>query len=475
MHRSKIISLLATCNGHELKRFRVFLNSPYFNQYPEVLVLFDHLKAHWPEFGAGIEKESIFQFVWPEEPFNAAQLRHLTSRLCQLLETFWSVQAVMKDPFEKDRLLLNTFEDRNLDKYFLQTLNQLEEKLKGGVQRDSVYHFRRFQLAQASHSYTIHRQNRQLESSIENVLEALDTWYFSRKLMFSCAAINRQNILSIQSDLGFLKEIQQHLTSVPKEIQPVVEVYLRILEFLEDVNQEEAYQRLLVLLETHKQAFPQEELSVMYAFALNYCIRQLNLGKADYLAKLFDLYLLVVEEQLLFIAGYLPPQHFKNIVTVGLRLARFEEVQQFVAASARYVPVPFRENATIYSHAELHFYQEEYGESLRLLQEVEFTDVFYHLDAKSLLLKTYYELFDPDPLFSLVDAFRVYLRRNRKISDYQRTIYRNLVKFTNWLMRARLGDRRILRKLTQEMASSPDVSSLVWLQAKLEELTPSAN
>ena len=473
MEQTKLIALLRVCTGYELRRFQVFITSDYFNQYPETIILFNYLRALHPEFPEEkLNKKEVFAQIWPGESVDPSRLRYLSSRLCKLLETFWSVQSLMKDSFEQDRRLLETYHQRNLDKYFRQTLNRAGNELEKGEYRDEEYYFRQFMLARASHSYTIEHQNRELESSIEHLLKYLDTWYFSNKLKFACAAVNRQNILAVESDLGMLDEIQQFLSGLKEGMDPGVEIYLRILEFLREVNNEEAYMRLLGLLESHKNKFPHHELSVMYSFALNYCIRQLNLGKTAYLSQLFELYLVVTNDRLIFSEGQLPAQHFKNIVTVGLRLGRYGDIEKFIQEFAGYIPVSFRENARIYSHASIHFFKQEYGLALKLLQQVEFTDVFYHLDAKSLLLKTYYELLDPEPFFSLVDTFRIYLRRNRSISDYQRKIYRNLVRFSRWLMQAKLGDRRVVKKLKEEVRGEPEAADLRWLKEKMAEFNP---
>ena len=52
-----------------------------------------------------------------------------------------------------------------------------------------------------------------------------------------------------------------------------------------------------------------------------------------------------------------------------------------------------------------------------MLLKVEFNDVYYHLDSKSLLMKVYFELDEYDAFSSLVDAFKIYLRRNQTISE----------------------------------------------------------
>jgi hypothetical protein len=91
------------------------------------------------------------------------------------------------------------------------------------------------------------------------------------------------------------------------------------------------------------------------------------------------------------------------------------------------------------------------------------------LDSKILLLKTYYELEEVDAFFSLIDSFYVYLRRNDLISNYQKTICLNFVKFVKKLMRIKLGDKKAAEKLLEEIQETKHVASISWLIKKTSD------
>jgi hypothetical protein len=118
----------------------------------------------------------------------------------------------------------------------------------------------------------------------------------------------------------------------------------------------------------------------------------------------------------------------------------------------------------------LNFYKQQYGKVARILQTVEFTDVFYNLDSRSLLMKTYYELNEFEALFTFSDTFSNYLRRNKHISAYQKTVYLNLVKFITRLARVKNRDGAISVKLKTEIETSREVADATWLKSKVEEL-----
>src|SRR5690606_12553717 len=124
------------------------------------------------------------------------------------------------------------------------------------------------------------------------------------------------------------------------------------------------------------------------------------------------------------------PSNYKNIVTLGIRLKEFDWTDRFIEKYKETLAPQFRQNAYTYNLASYYVGKKEYKSALKLLQKVEFVDVFYHLDAKAMMLRMYYELDDTEALESLMQTFKAYLNRNKLISNYQNEVYLNLIKYT---------------------------------------------
>jgi len=107
-----------------------------------------------------------------------------------------------------------------------------------------------------------------------------------------------------------------------------------------------------------------------------------------------------------------------------------------------------------------------------LLQEVQYNDIFYQLDAKTTLLKTYYELGEWQPLYSLKDSFRILLRRKRLITPQQKANYLNLLNFSMRVFRIDVKDTFKLKKLKQEIMAANNVADKSWLVEKIVEICP---
>ena len=117
-----------------------------------------------------------------------------------------------------------------------------------------------------------------------------------------------------------------------------------------------------------------------------------------------------------------------------------------------------------------HFFQKNYDEVLTLLRSVEFTDFYYHLDSKSLLLKTYFELEETDALFSLIEAFKIYIKRNNLIPGYQKSGYNNMIKLSAKLYKWKLNPKNNLKDIIDEFNTTKPVVDILWMRKKLEDM-----
>ena len=102
-----------------------------------------------------------------------------------------------------------------------------------------------------------------------------------------------------------------------------------------------------------------------------------------------------------------------------------------------------------------------------MLHNVEFSDTTYHLGAKIIQIKSYYELHETDALYSLVDAFAIYLRRNKQISDYIKQANQHFLRFV-----------KKLYQLKEQKLFSPKTAiqtQLLSLHKELQNTSPLAN
>ncbi len=118
--------------------------------------------------------------------------------------------------------------------------------------------------------------------------------------------------------------------------------------------------------------------------------------------------------------------------------------------------------------ARVNFFQKKYDAVLTLLQAVEYNDIFYMLDAKVTLIKTFYEIKEYESLDALLDSFSILLRRKKSISQQYKTIYLRFIRFVKQLLKANSKIKH--KQLLAQLEEAKNVADKGWLLEKAKEL-----
>ncbi len=248
-------------------------------------------------------------------------------------------------------------------------------------------------------------------------------------------------------------------------------VYYQIYLLYTELENEDHYHKLIELLDKYSIYFPEEAVKdELYMSAQNYCIRKINQGNQRFQKELFFLYQTLLKKEIIVANGVLSPWYFRNIVVVALRLGEYAWTEDFIIKFQDFLEEDFRRNTVTYNLAQLYFYQKKYGKVIEQLRNVEYEDVTYNLNSKAMLIATYYETDETEPLYSLFESFRTYLNRHKNIPDNRRANFKNLIKFTKALLNLNSGDKLSVDKLREEVIVSKNVASKEWLLEKITEL-----
>ena len=204
---------------------------------------------------------------------------------------------------------------------------------------------------------------------------------------------------------------------------------------------------------------------------MNYCIyTKINKDRADYYLELFSLYKIALANEIIFTNGHLNPHHYKNIITISLRLNKFDWVENFIEKYTHLLPESDKDNAYNYNLANVYFSKKEYFKVIEQLREVEYQNITYALGSKLLLLRTYFELKEDTALYSLMDSFRIYLRRNREITAAVKQQYMNTLRFTKNIANIAPYDEKAKTKIIDKINNCKSLVLKDWLLEKVSEI-----
>lgn len=475
MHQNKSITILKTFSSAEMRQLEDFIASPFFNKSQTAIRVFEVLKEAYPKFDSPVlERNNLFQQIFPDEKYNEQKLRYLLTDLTKLIEEFLCIKAVSDEELFKLHLLLYTYRQRKLEKPFLSAYKSAQKLLEDWPRRDVSHSFYEYLIQEDMYRFASDKQEHLQKSNLQNVVDSLDKYFILNKMRYSAEILNNRNVVAINYKLFLYEEIMNHLRNNPLDDVPAAKIYYNVIQTLTEPDNKVHYQTLLQLLKEYRDIFSKDELFDMYVYAKNFCIRRINNGATEYIRELFDLYKVILENRIIFRDSYMSQWDYKNIVYLGLRLEEYAWVKNFIIKYNDELDPKTRKNAYTYNMANYNFFLSNYDETLTLLRSVEFSDVYYHLDSKSLLLKTYFELEETEPFFSLIDAFKVYIKRNNQIPHTQKNNYNNLIKFISKLYKWKLNPKNNLQKIADEIEHTKPIADIIWLRKKLAQSTERA-
>lgn len=438
MKDSKLLALIQGFEKEDFRAFSDFIRSPYFNKREELVVLYEYLKKCAPNFSSKkITREQVFAVVNQEDVFDNKLMNHQMNYLAKLVETYLGLRHYENATNQQELDILEELVDRKLDKHYeflkVKTKNKIEEK----AIRDSDFYHECFQYATIANQQFLKTDVRRYDAYLEQATDYLDSYYLLEKLRMSCETLERQRMFQQKRAFRFEAQIEEMCQIADLSTMPVVEQYFLIYCLLTKPNKEETYQKLKSLFLASVKVTPIADQQKILIFGINFCANQVRFSdnRDYYMEEALNLYIYGVNDQILFNNGILSPWHFKNVIKLSINLKKYTWVENFIRQNTKFLEEQFRENALHFNLSDLFYHKKDYENALSHLNQVEFSDVFYALSSRELLMRIYYESDEEEALFAQIASFTIYLKRNRNLSADVRKTYLNFCKILGQILR----------------------------------------
>ncbi len=296
----------------------------------------------------------------------------------------------------------------------------------------------------------------------------LDTYYLIEKLRLYCQLLNVKFQKKTEEDILLMSPIIEHIRNHDYAHIPQLNIYYQIFNSYRDKDNLDHYYKLRKLLKEHGGNFNKLEATEMYNFAINYIALKINQGHDDFLLEYFTLYEDLLNKKVIFDNEELPTKHFFNVITIALRLKKYDWVDNFIEHYSTLINIREREHAISFTMAQLNFYKKDYNKVLEYLRFTEYNDLWRKLNSKVMLINTYVELNESEPLFSLLDSFRTFLGRNAQITKENRDVYLSMIKFVRKYISIHPTEKKKLKDLLEKVESSDSFINKNWLTEKIK-------
>lgn len=465
MATHKLFALFSALEKKEVHRLRKFLRSPYHNQREDVLRLYTFLRERYPLTLIPKEIEISAQ-VYPKETFNEVQVRLVMSYLYRRIKRFLILESLEENHFEQNMILLKIFRDRGLAKGVKETVLAANREVAQSPQREANYYYRKFRVHEGQYQTPVERSDGDFQTNFQQLSGHLDHFYIFSKLKYACGILNHQRLFKVKYDIRLLEEVVRVVEAESLWEKPAIGMYYYVYKLLTAADSEPFFDLLMELVRKEQQVLLPNGVTSIYLFAINYCIRKVNIGDEKFRQVLFDLYLEALEKGLLLKDGELAPWSYKNIVSIGLKVNALNEVEAFLERYRAHLPVDRRESFYQYGLAELFLAKGAFSQVIEGLNPVQFRDPLMALNARITLIKAYYELGDYDLIEYQLDSFKHFLKR-KEIVSYHRDNYRAFALHCKAMIQLGPSDHPRRKGLIRRIEEEKKLVGKEWLLQKL--------
>lgn len=457
--------LIQSISPIERQQIREWLKCPLHNQRQELLDLFNLLD----------QKISFSQaFASLKTPFYAATTtqRLHRSRLLACIEDYlvWQKSQQTRKHNATDLDLLNVYRERGLGLHLGNRLNR---------QRKRSPHKRRYDIEQLQQEYLLEEfysdqfpdRSRSLEEAFDQPELLLLKAHTAARLRQAALSLAGAQFSGRSPVLPLLHEYLQLARNKPELQQdPTITIYYHLCGhyLLEPPADLLSFPALIERIKSHLHGFPPPEQNNLLKLLLNQAIRRVNKDASDtHLKDALNLYRLGIDNQLLVQNRHVSTFTFNNIMGIALRLGEINFAANFLDNFSSYLSSRSAPEIIALNRARLSYAEGDLDSALLLLQQADYRDNIHLMNARSLLIRIYYESGEHEVLRDLIRATRALI--NRRKLGYHRHVYRNNLKMAQKLLNLKWGKPQAIEKFRQEVQNTQPLTERAWLLSQLDQ------
>ena len=283
-----------------------------------------------------------------------------------------------------------------------------------------------------------------------------------------------ENILSDSISKGM--DFEKILLLLKKKKYPMlwmVEMYYYAFISAQNLDDEKSFYKFKKLFYENMEKFSRREKYFILSDFLSFYVRNDNRGKMKYEQEEFEVYKQMLEQGAYSSSG---KEHFntilyRNMMFLALSLEEYEWLEQLIEKFTSKLKPEYRDNMENLARAHLDFAMGNPSKALENINKVKYDLFAYKLDAKNLLLKIFYELNLLDQAFSLIDAYKHFLKNNKEFSPSYLVQFKNFVNTYSKLLKIKSdGKKDDIKSFSSEVKSIESLSSRRWILEKVGEL-----
>ena len=465
---SKLEYLWEHMSDPEREAFRFSLSNSRRKRDEVLLQLWDLLSEETPDNAV------LYAAIYPDKPYSDKQIRNLRSELFRRLTDFLAHRLFASSP-EMSLFLARALNEKHATRHFPALLDkylpQDAQAFKGITYAD--FHNR---LYIENFQYRNNTEGRK-GMDIEKVMGKSEEVYVAQMLYQGLAYHSASKMypeMPERPPILMWDAILEKLEQGEWEDSELVQLYYSIYRMVLHPEKMDLFLRVKTALSQSTQHMVISEARQLYSLALNHCVRQLNTGQQEYEREAFHLFREMEERNIFDFLDTNGPWHFKTAVTLAIRMEKYEWARNFMAQHSDSLLSKDRDGLIYYLQGRLTFAEGNFERAESYMHRAlsNIADPFMGFDARTYLLRAYYETGNVTGMESLMTSFRLYLRRHKGLRPERLKNYAEFIRFFRRLVTLPPDKPQRILKLCREIEASPYQAGRDWLLAKLGHLLP---
>lgn len=489
--QNNAIDIFKTFSNTDIKRFRDFLDSPFFNKGEKLKLFFNELFKYYPAFNSKhLTPENLSKKITPRLPFNRLTFNSLFHDLSCAAQKYLQIVALEKNCIEKEDLVRRELMNRKLYNMVEKSIRN-SQQLQTGNDVNANYYINMFNLY--TDLYNLNKINKPKSTStrIKNLVDILNDRGRYVILFFVTELVRElENIMSVAKaydvdpDHNFIVNLCDKIslvTILEKVIEEdkdskyveIVKTYHSLLLMFYNLNNEKYYYRYKTSVVKNAAMLGVDEKRFHYGRLLRYCLvrTQSKIPDKKFSNELFTIYeyILDTENYKSSIMKYLPVELYRNILKHGLRLRKYAWIVQFIKKYSKLLHPDRRQNMYHFSLAEYFFQRKRFHKARHHLGKIMFEEFIYKVDYRNLVLMTHYELKEYEAALTLIDSYKHFLNNDMTFSAHYKKINREFIHSIYYLI---LYSASLQKKYLYyiENINAEELPHKIWLTEKIEDI-----
>lgn len=477
-----LIDLLLIFKKEEIKRFKSFLNSPYFNKDEKIIQLFDFIVSKvltQKTFDETLQLtiyEKIFTPKSTGQVLSKSQKKTLLAKmsvLYQLALEFLTVAGLKKNKVCQQQLLQQAL----LEKKQFDAFDRLVQKQQKVAQAQRAKGIEEYALAfhtEMGVMEKLYQTGHILQvDNFEQLGYHLDVYYLLQKLKLQLTMRSIMNVASQKNyDFSTVEALAPLLKLPIYQQNPAIQLRQTVIELIGNPS-EKNYQDLISLLDLLQPYITKKDLLDYYTVACNYWARQLITGKKDLYQELLFLYKQMDVKAILLEDGLMDMIRLKNIVTVSCHAKDYSWATEISEKYYTFVKKEHQSSVRSFNLAVIAFFQKNYKQAISHLIRVDKVNLTYDLDGRILLLKAHFlmDTFYDERSMRIFRSAEGFIQKNPHLPSAHKKSYKNFIQlFINlYRIKHRVG-KKTLASFQLKMQGMQFIFGKKWLLDQVAEL-----